>query len=718
MPLPAAASRAYSGYAPADGMPPPGGPMRTLAAFIAEEAPVSEAVARRLMALDEGRHASLAEMRLALGADLDFSRVGPAGLEHPIDIELATDAELAALLDVMYRAIASPRMVRGTLDASGFSAAHAGEALRLREGERLRLLAFADNRTGEGIEFSAESHGEGIGGWIEPQRTGSALLDAGAMPAGSYLLPVMLVAAGHPATADVPIECARAGLLHVRIIDAATGERCAARVYLRDDVGEAWPDGAAIRRDERGGLWFHADGSFTARVSGTARLRIARGIEYDTVDIAVTVPPDGEATAEARLERWSDMAADGWYSGDVHVHLHYGGEYALTPADASLAQRAEDVHFLNMMVANSNSGAVLDRDLFEGAPHALSDGRYILRWGEEYRNNFYGHMCMYGIDALVEPIFSGFRNSAHPHDWPANAVAAAGARAAAGALGYAHPLFGSGALDRVFAPEAMRSVEAKEMPVDAALGRIDAIDLLSYPGDADETAMFWYRLLNCGLRIAATAGTDTFMNVYDSTDLKGFGERHFSNPPAGQRVFVRTEGAFSTASWCDGVRRGRTFVTNGPMLALSCNGAQIGDAVEARAGDLLRIEAAAGSRAPFASLELVVNGAVVASAPATDGGGTAALAYDLRAERSCWVAVRARGLAHALALGGAVYAHTSPIYITVDGAAQRSADDAAYFHTWIERLIAMAQERGRYADGAQRDAVIALFREGQRYYSA
>ncbi len=688
---------------------------RTFATFLSELAPASEAAISRLAALDDGRHPPLGDLRRALGAHLDLSQAGRAALAQGTDIERAGEGELVALLDAMYRAIASPRMVRGTVDASGFTATHSGGPLRLREGERLRLFVFADNRTDGGIEFSAETHGEGIGGWIEPGRTGSALLDAGAMPAGSYLLPVMLVAGGQPSTVDLPVEGARAGTLSLRIVDAATGETCAARVYLRDDLGEAWPDGATVRRDERGELWFHADGSFEALISGTALLRVHRGIEYDALELRVAVPADGHASAEARLERWSDMALDGWYSGDVHVHLHYGGEYALTAEDASLAQRGEDVHFMNMMVANSNSGVVLDRERFDGAPHTLSGPRHILRWGEEYRNNLYGHMCMYGIDALVEPIYSGFAHSAHAHDVPANAVAAANARDAGGTISYAHPMFASGDLGRVFARESLRSVEAKEMPVDAALGRIDAIDLLSYPGSADDTAALWYRMLNCGLRLGVAAGTDTFMNVYDSSELLGFGPHH-SNPPGGQRVFARVGGAFTTASWCDAVRGGRTFVTNGPMLALSCGGAQIGDTVEARAGDVLRVDAEAGSRAPFEVLELVLNGETVASISA-EGGLSATIAFDLAVERSCWVALRARGAAHPLALGGAVYAHTSPIYISAGGQPQRSADDAAYLHEWIERLIAVTRENGQFASAAERDDVIALFREGQRYYT-
>lgn len=273
----------------------------TIASLLAGVIPLSDAAAARIAALDDGRHPTLDEMRRALGPELDLSPVAPAVLAAKVDVARAGDEELAALLDVMYRAIVSPRILRGTIDDAGLTAVREGGPLRLREGERLRLLAFADNRTEEGVEFSAETHGEGIGGWIEPHRTGSGLLDAGAMPAGTYLLPVMLVAGGRPATVDVPIECARAGTLSVRII-GANGEPCAARVYLRDDAGAAWPDGAAVERDERGDLWFHADGAFEALISGTARVRI-RGTDGDAeIEVEESIPADGSVSAEARLD--------------------------------------------------------------------------------------------------------------------------------------------------------------------------------------------------------------------------------------------------------------------------------------------------------------------------------------------------------------------------------------------------------------------------------
>src|SRR5207244_10091188 len=131
-----------------------------------------------------------------------------------------------------------------------------------------------------------------------------------------------------------------------------------------------------------------------------------------------------------------------------------------------------------------------------------------------------------------------------------------------------------------------------------------------------------------------------------------------------------------------GVRAGRTFVTDGPMLSLTVDGHEIGDAFNARRGDVVHVEAAAGSDASMDVLELIVNGEVIASVEATDGGRSATLSHDLRIDESCWIAVRALGPGHTTVLDDTLFAHTSPIYVTVDGAGVARPNDAASFVAW------------------------------------
>jgi hypothetical protein len=235
---------------------------------------------------------------------------------------------------------------------------------------------------------------------------------------------------------------------------------------------------------------------------------------------------------------------------------------------------------------------------------------------------------------------------------------------------------------------------------------------MSYPSSHLDTAQLWYGLLNCGIRLAATAGSDTFMNSCDNDE--------FSNPPAGVRAFVRTNAPLSTESWCAGVRAGRTFVTNGPMLALEVthSGAvhTLGDEIAARPGDIVRVEAEAGSIVPMTAMELLINGQVVESATSADGVRRASLAYEFPAVSSCWIALRVTGPKDDRVMDDYVFAHTSPVYVTVDAAPRRSPDDADYFVEWIDRFVAQVETRGVFESPSDRDALLAEFRAGQAYY--
>src|SRR2546426_3945220 len=51
-----------------------------------------------------------------------------------------------------------------------------------------------------------------------------------------------------------------------------------------------------------------------------------------------------------------------------------------------------------------------------------------------------------------------------------------------------------------------------ELPVDVALGKVDYLEVMGF-SDHLITSDIWYRLLNCGFRIPAAAGTGPFPNL-------------------------------------------------------------------------------------------------------------------------------------------------------------------------------------------------------------
>src|SRR5439155_7561761 len=158
---------------------------------------------------------------------------------------------------------------------------------------------------------------------------------------------------------------------------------------------------------------------------------------------------------------------------------------------------------------------------------------------------------------------------------------------------------------------------AKEAPLTASLGAVDAIDILPYGPAAYE---LWYRLLNAGFRIVPGGGTDVFTNW-----------RGINRIPGGSRQYVDVGSEFTWSRWIDRYREGRAFVTNGPLLTFTANGLPPGSILrESR----VRLVAEVASRIPVDTLELIQNGVVIAS------GRGPRLEKEVALDQSAWFAAR------------------------------------------------------------------------------
>jgi hypothetical protein len=233
---------------------------------------------------------------------------------------------------------------------------------------------------------------------------------------------------------------------------------------------------------------------------------------------------------------------------------------------------------------------------------------------------------------------------------------------------------------------------------------VDALDIL---GNMDEEGGCWmyYRVLNCGLKCAASAGSDSRMDV----------PRHAVS--GGGKVYVRVAGELTYEKWIAAYKAGRTFVTNGPMLFLDVDGRQPGDEIRSAGPTKLRVSVRAESPiVPMETIEIVRNGQVVASAKAADPA-RANLTETIAAEKSSWIAARVWGPGHRLVVNDPkVFAHTSPVYCYVAGAEIASAEDARTVVAWIDRLIEDVASSPRFASERHRTEVLELFRKGREYY--
>jgi TolB protein len=212
----------------------------------------------------------------------------------------------------------------------------------------------------------------------------------------------------------------------------------------------------------------------------------------------------------------------------------------------------------------------------------------------------------------------------------------------------------------------------------------------------------WHRLLNCGFRLPASAGTDVFLNR-----LRG-------RLPGGDRAYVRLDGAFSYGAWVKGLKAGRSFVTNGPMIEFTANGKLPGDTIVLAAPGDVRVQARADAAAPLSRIEVLHNGVGAAQGSVESSGRAATLDQTVRIERSGWLGARVYGT-------GGAQAHTSPIYVEVAGQAASSSADAAYFLEWIDRLEARFTTADRVPSPELRasvkrqlDAARAVYRQAAR----
>jgi hypothetical protein len=579
-------------------------------------------------------------------------------------------------------------VVVATLDGAGVGL-RAGPAPYLVAGRQAEVAILLDSRRDEPAVVEVD------GGPVR-------------VPAGGVELAVRSLAGARDltvGTATIPAGRPAAGA-RLRLRAGA-----ASRWSVVDDHGGAWfPPGKLPKWDLHGRPLFHGDDLELEVPAVPLTVSCTRGMEFDVAQAAVT--PEAGTTAEVELapRRRYDPVAGGWYGGDLHVHMNYSGDLVCGPEDAACMQAGEGLHLMNLVAANAQHTLVYDREAFEataGRDLPWTTGQRVARFGIEYRNDLLGHFHALGPTGPPGRYHSGHEGSDEPFDWPANDTACAELRGLGATVGYTHPVFSSLAdgspADAFRYP---RSVEARELVADAALGLVDSVDLLGV-NDADGASVLYHHLLNCGLRLAATAGTDVWLSYSRGPQI--------SNPPGWARVYADLRGAsLSVAAFQDAVRAGRTLASNGPWVELAVGGHGPGDRVALAPGTTVAVSArAVGAEA--ARLELVGPDGVVA---AVDAGGGAAPAIDTEVEvdGSTWLCAVARGPGHPSVLGPAAFAHTSPVHLEVAGRPLRRPASARWLLDWLDRFEELVRGHGRFADDGQRDQVVAVIDRSRRFY--
>jgi hypothetical protein len=327
--------------------------------------------------------------------------------------------------------------------------------------------------------------------------------------------------------------------------------------------------------------------------------------------------------------------------------------------------------------------------------------------GVEYRNDLLGHVHALGPTRPPTRYQTGHDRSDHTDDWPPNAVACKELRDSGATIGYAHPARTTfpddWSTDGFFAYP--RSVEARELVADAALGLVDSVDVIS-PFDHEGSAFLYHRLLSCGLRLAATAGTDVFLSLSRMPVM--------SNPPGWGRVYAQLDGkALSVENFQDAVRAGRTIVTNGPWLTVEVDGHGPGSVLDLPAGN--RIPVVARTTGPGVE-RLAIVGPDGVHCEQTGGGE---LRTEIALDGPTWIAAMAQGPENRDTLDSSVFAHTSAVYVDVAGERVARRTDAQWCLGLLDRLEAFVAEHGNFAPETRTERladVVAVLDDARRFY--
>ena len=365
----------------------------------------------------------------------------------------------------------------------------------------------------------------------------------------------------------------------------------------------------------------------------------------------------------------------GWYAGDMHVHRSCGSSpEAVSDIYSQMAgQNLAVVSLLADMGNGEVQNPVTDLPLVNGHDDPVSTPGQIVHWDAEWHwdatytqyphQALGGHLVLLGLTNAYQ-IWAEYTYPIFQFAHQQGAIA-----------GFAHLQY----LDDGF-PQYLSCCTPIEYPVEVALGSCDFVSEDVAGGDSAIHA--YYRLLNCGFRPGFAGGSD-----------------HPCSAAVGQTLtYVQIPGGQLTYSnWIRGIAQGRTVVSrNGhnEFLDLKVNGTNgPGDEIQLTNAGSVQVTVQWTAQASYSgTIELVKNGVVVSSLPASAGpGAPATLSTTVGFTNSGWLCARRMG-------NGEHAVNASAVFVTVNHAPVRaSVDDAQFYVQWMDNLLALTSPGGAWS---------------------
>jgi hypothetical protein len=503
---------------------------------------------------------------------------------------------------------------------------------------------------------------------------------------------------GFRSEVDILFQCLPAHEVKFKVQDE-NGQPTTAMFIIRDPQGRVYPSQAKRLAPD---FAFHpqvyrADGETISLPDGEYQVEFTRGPEY--IQRAQKLKINGEPQiAEFKLQRWIDPSKLGWWSGDHHIHAAGCAHYT-QPTEGVLAGdmyrhcQGEDLK----IGCNLTWGPCFDyqKQFFTGKDDSVSQYPYLLHYDIEvsgFGSHQSGHLVLL---RLKDEIYPGGDSDKH---WPTLCLNTLRWAKKQGAVcGPAHSGWGlevaTSDLPNYIVPP-YSGIGANEYIVDVTHrvpgpdGQlVPAVDFLSMVDTPSVWELnMWYHTLNVGFRTRISGETD-FPCIYG--ERVGLG-----------RSYVKLSDKLTYSAWCEGVRQGHNYVSDGRshLLDFKVESAVMGENGSelqlAKPGivhgtvkvaalleekpkpdvhnkpysdkpywDIERARIGETRRVP---VELIVNGYPVARKEIEADGSMSDLAFETRIDKSSWVAFRILPSSH-----------TNPIFVLVDGkpirASRRSA---------------------------------------------
>jgi hypothetical protein len=470
-----------------------------------------------------------------------------------------------------------------------------------------------------------------------------------------------------------------AGELTLQVVDDESGEPIACRMHIIDEDGN--PQKVGRFPNWRGHFVF--PGKVRLKLDrGTYHYIIERGPEYHDVTGHFIIETTSKDTHQVKLQRAANLAEEGWWSGDLHVHRPL--------KDIELLMKAEDLHVAPVITWANAKNEWAKRPLPTEPVKMFDVNRfYDALAGEDERDA--GTLLFFRLNKPLE--LAGARRE-YPSPTRFIAEARQQPRAwidAAKPFDWDLPLWlAKGQVDSIgLVNDHLCRDEVLDDETD---GKPRNARLLPPPtGNALWSQQIYHHVLNAGFRIPPSAGSASGVR---------------SNPLGYNRIYVWVDRQeFSYEKWWDGFKEGRVVVTNGPLIRPLANGRKPGHVFTARAGETVTLEVVMTItvRDPVSHLEIIQNGLVAQKVPFDEWVKTGRFP-PLQFDDSGWFLVRAvtdREDTYRFASSG-------PWYVEIGDAPRRMEKASVkFFLDWAKQRAG----RIKLDDAEERQEVLTLHEE-------